>query len=654
MRSTGFRGKAGRRKRRGVTTRTHRDQINHGNVHELDLRWKRSVDAASPDAPPVVHQGVLYLLTPDDRLHALEATKGELLWTYALADDDPTGGAFISDTPGDGDPNLAIYGKQIIGTTSNHIFAFDTQAGELAWKAYLDAESTGPGTRASGPMIGGGLAYAVGRCEARAQLRGCAISAHDVMTGDKVWQKSLIPEPSDSGDEDWSQLREIAQRYGASGTGPTYDPDRGLLYVGARIDSPPSRTSGWETIGSSRQLGGTMALDAGSGALIWHHVHRGGNGRVAPAPAPLLIEAAVGPTPLLEASISPGTERGWIHAMVPGDTDPTGLLYMLDRQTGSVVWSREVGGAFPTSNTPTWAGAGRAVAGPRASCPDAAREPFADAWSYNPQTYILFTAMGTDCARTYDPAFGQRHPGAPVQAAAGVPATREIRGNMLAISAETGEIGWSVDHSEVPTGLLSTNGGLVFLADAAGTLQVFDDRDGDLLWSRDLGSPTVGSPITYAVDRRQYVAVTTTGQATPDRDRPARSSGYNLFVFAVDRPPADDFERRAVNACLAGWQDALENENHARYVEYLDDAARASPFYASEQAMKFWARQMRGLADNGFAGEFRLIRINVAAPRAPVGAYRAYPVLADGRQLEDAIVISVHDDTKCRILQLFS
>ena len=69
MRSTGFRGKAGRRKRRGVTTRTHRDQINHGNVHELDLRWKRSVDAASPDAPPVVHQGVLYLLTPDDRLH---------------------------------------------------------------------------------------------------------------------------------------------------------------------------------------------------------------------------------------------------------------------------------------------------------------------------------------------------------------------------------------------------------------------------------------------------------------------------------------------------------------------------------------------------------------------------------------------------------
>ena len=59
-----------------------------------------------------------------------------------------------------------------------------------------------------------------------------------------------------------------------------------------------------------------------------------------------------------------------------------------------------------------------------------------------------------------------------------------------------------------------------------------------MLWEVNLGSPITGFPITYAVDGRQYVAVSTgiagTTAAhmrlTPEL-RP--SIGNNLFVFAL-------------------------------------------------------------------------------------------------------------------------
>ena len=59
-----------------------------------------------------------------------------------------------------------------------------------------------------------------------------------------------------------------------------------------------------------------------------------------------------------------------------------------------------------------------------------------------------------------------------------------------------------------------------------------------MLWEINLGSPVTGFPITYAVDGRQYVAVSTgtAGTAsgflvlTPEL-RP--SAGNSIFVFAL-------------------------------------------------------------------------------------------------------------------------
>jgi alcohol dehydrogenase (cytochrome c) len=90
--------------------------------------------------------------------------------------------------------------------------------------------------------------------------------------------------------------------------------------------------------------------------------------------------------------------------------------------------------------------------------------------------------------------------------------------------------------------LVTTGGGLVFGGDVNGRFRAFDQRTGDVLWEINLGSPVTGFPISYAVDGRQYVAVSTGNAATASgfmgltpELRP--SAGNNLFVFALpDRP----------------------------------------------------------------------------------------------------------------------
>ena len=83
---------------------------------------------------------------------------------------------------------------------------------------------------------------------------------------------------------------------------------------------------------------------------------------------------------------------------------------------------------------------------------------------------------------------------------------------------------------------------LAVAAEVPGPAQVEDftpvTETGEVLWEINLGSSVTGFPISYAVDGRQYVAVSTRVAGTsgglicltPEL-RP--SAGNNLFVFAL-------------------------------------------------------------------------------------------------------------------------
>ena len=164
-----------------------------------------------------------------------------------------------------------------------------------------------------------------------------------------------------------------------------------------------------------------------------------------------------------------------------------------------------------------------------------------EAGAYSPLTNTMYFPLRNACARMMATPPREDDLGARLyslavrnQLAPGI----DQLGTVRAISVETGETVWQHDQRAMTMSLVATGGGLVFGGDANGRFRAFDHETGEVLWEINLGSPVTGFPITYAVDGRQYVAVST-GVAgtsggllvlTPEL-RP--SLGNNLFVFAL-------------------------------------------------------------------------------------------------------------------------
>ena len=111
-------------------------------------------------------------------------------------------------------------------------------------------------------------------------------------------------------------------------------------------------------------------------------------------------------------------------------------------------------------------------------------------------------------------------------------------GTIEAISVETGETAWKYEQRAGMTSVLATGSGLLFGGDVNGRFRAFDQRTGEVLWEVNLGSQVTGYAITFAIDGKQYVAVSTGGSLntfglaslTPEL---RAGTANNLYVFSL-------------------------------------------------------------------------------------------------------------------------
>ena len=93
------------------------------------------------------------------------------------------------------------------------------------------------------------------------------------------------------------------------------------------------------------------------------------------------------------------------------------------------------------------------------------------------------------------------------------------RGPIFGVDAKTGEKKWEFRMTDVTdAGVLTTASDLLFSGGREGYFFALDARDGSLLWKSVVGGRVASGPMTYAVNGRQYVAV---------------SAGNSLFVYAL-------------------------------------------------------------------------------------------------------------------------
>jgi alcohol dehydrogenase (cytochrome c) len=122
------------------------DQINKDNVKNLQVALTWSMVSGATETTPIVHDGVLYIFNYSNKVQALNAVTGDLIWEYKR--DLPE--ALIANTPNLSSRNMAIYEGTLIAATSDaHLVALDAKTGKVVWDHATADWIKGGATRAA-------------------------------------------------------------------------------------------------------------------------------------------------------------------------------------------------------------------------------------------------------------------------------------------------------------------------------------------------------------------------------------------------------------------------------------------------------------------------------------------------------------------------
>ncbi len=522
------------------------DQIDRGNVGHLRMVWSRALGPGRQQGTPLVRDGVMFMPNPQDVIQAIDAVTGDLVWEYRRDRPDDLAEYMIG-TLIDTNRNVAIHGELIFDTTmDDHIVALHAETGEVVWDTEILDYRVNPANQTSGPIVAGGKVYSGRSCDPRGGPDGCVITAHDAATGEELWRTRLIPAPGEPGDETWGDVPFEERRHVGSWMVPSVDPELNLVYVGTSVTSPAPKFLLGGTDLTHLYHNSTLALDGDTGEIVWYYQHMNDHWDLDHPFERLLVDTAVRPDASAVAWINPRLQPGEERRVVTGIPGKTGIVYTLDRETGEFLWATPTivqnvvsgidgaTGAVTENAELIFTAAGQQVL----ACPHASGGKDWEAGAYSPRTNTMYMPLRNVCSRMMamaapDEQDEARRLYAIAWRAELAPGYDDV-GSIQAISAETGEVTWNYQQRAATMALAATGGGLVFGGDVNGRFRAFDDRTGDILWEINLGSPVSGFPITYAVDGRQYVAVSTGSgrflELTPEL-RP--SANNNLFVFAL-------------------------------------------------------------------------------------------------------------------------
>ena len=517
------------------------DQVDRNNVKDLRMVWSRGLTTGRQQGTPLVYDGVMYMPNPADVIQAIDAVTGDLVWEHRREVPDDIE-EYVFNNLWQNNRNIAIYGSRIIDTSvDDHIFALDVNTGDLAWETQILDYRENPAMQSSGPIIANGKVISGRSCMPAGGPDACVITAHDPETGEELWRRRTIPGPGEPGDESWGGVPFEDRKHVGAWMVPSYDPELNLIYVGTSVTSPAPKFLIGGTDNQHLYHNSTLALDADTGEIVWYYQHLNDHWDLDHPFERLLVDTAVTPDPNTVSWINPALQPGEVRKVMTGIPGKTGVVYTLDRETGEFLWATptitqnvisHIDGATGdvTENSELiFNSPGQEVL----TCPHASGGKDWEAGTYSPVTNTMYFPLRNVCARM----MAEGPEATSVYAIAWrseiAPGTEQV-GSVWAISAETGETTWLREQRAATMSLVATGGGLIFGGDVNGRFRALDQETGAVLWEVNLGSSVSGYPITYAVDGRQYVAVSTGTQRFIDLTPELQpSQGNNLFVFAL-------------------------------------------------------------------------------------------------------------------------
>jgi len=514
-------------------------QINKKNVGELREAWVRGLPAGITETIPIVHDGVMYLITPGGGVQAIDATNGDIIWEYKRPYKDPRLGGQERTKA------IAIYGDLVYFTAPDgYVVALDAKNGKVRWETYkTDTQNTSGAIVVDGKVISGGTC-GKGR-------ESCFIEADDAETGKMIWRFFNVAGADDPGYASWNGADNTNFTASTWGLPGNYDPIRKTIYWGIANPSPYERLArhGGNADGTSRTAPAdlysncTVALDPETGKLKWYYQH---------LPADdwdtdhtherTLVTTTFNPDPKAVKWYNTQVPRGSKHD-VAAMVGESGIMFVLDRNDGTFLWAEPVPVDAPNlalsdidgatgKATINWDVVMKKPGDHHVICYWNGRSYWPTA--YDPETNSLYTGYVDNCLdMTANGLSGFRHgvlrEGSDINAIAGI----------AKINLSTGEMMKFDTQRQPGTGaLLATAGGLIFHGDINRRFRAFDAATGKKLWESILGGPVSVSTITYAVNGKQYVSVITGDNlAEPVLSRQSDTpllQGHNaIYTFAL-------------------------------------------------------------------------------------------------------------------------
>jgi alcohol dehydrogenase (cytochrome c) len=503
-------------------------EINKSNVQNLKVAWTWSLPNGPNESTPLLHDGVLFVHSYGDKVQAIDAATGDLLWQYSRP--------LPRDTPPSVERSIAIYGnKVLIGTSDTHVVALDTKTGKVAWdRRIADGKA---GYRLSGGVTvakGKAIAGTVGRAPG-----GNFIVALDIETGKEAWRFNTIAQPGQPYGNSWNGLP-VEKRNGASVWVPgAYDPDLNLVFFGVAqtYDTGPLRNLVNQpgVTNDGLYTDSTVAFNPDTGKLVWHFQHlKNDQWDLDWAFDRQIIKMNINGT------VKPVVMTSGKQAIFEGVEADTGkYVFSLDLGLQNVVTAIDPVTGEKKIDLSKVPGDGEA----KMVCPHAGGSKSWLPTAYNATTKIAYTTLVESCMDMLPVQGGRGSLSTGVRwALRPRPDSDGKYGRVEAFNVETRKVLWTTrNRAPQSTGALATAGGLVFTGSIDRYIRAYDDMNGKILWEQRLNDVPSSNAITYTVNGKQYLAVVvgnggaqaaTFPALTPEIQNPP-DRGAALWVFEL-------------------------------------------------------------------------------------------------------------------------
>lgn len=492
--------------------------VNANTVKDLGLEWSYDLGTSRGiEATPIIHDGIMYVTSTWNIVHALDARTGAKIWEFDPEVDKEQAAYACCDVVNRG---VAIWGDKIFtATIDGRLIALDAKTGKVAWDV-LTIDKSKPYTITGAPRVIKGKVI-IGNGGAELGVRGY-VGAFDADTGKQLWRFYTVPgNPADGFENDtmkmaaetWTGEWWTAGGGGTAWDSMAYDPELDLLYVGVGNGSPWNQSIRSPEGGDNLFLSSIVAVKPDTGEYVWHYQTTPGETWDYTATQHLILAD-------MEIEGSP--------RKVIMQAPKNGFFYVIDRETGEFISANNFVPVNWATHIDKETGRPVEVEGARYS----GKAPYLQlpgplgAHNWHPMSYsadsglVYIPAQEApwvygDIPTGYEYTEGLWNTGTefsygllPTDKATFRAIKSALKGRLLAWDPIAQKEAWSFEHNGPWNGgILSTAGNLVFQGTSDAHFAAYDAKTGEQKWKYFTQTGIGAAPVTFELDGEQYVSV---------------------------------------------------------------------------------------------------------------------------------------------------